>query len=81
MFEGLLKKQFDHVVKVTDGQQAIDAVLSKPINHFNMIILDIGMEPKGGVEACREICQYFEEAAKSDANNKIKAKIGSCNNL
>lgn len=39
----LLEKEFDEVVKVTDGLQAVNKVLSQPPNYFNMIILDINM--------------------------------------
>ena len=49
MLENQLKKQFDEVICVTDGQQAIDAVMAHPIQYFSMIILDINMPRKGGV--------------------------------
>lgn len=39
----LLKKEFDEVIAVTDGLQAVKKVLEKPLNYFAMIILDINM--------------------------------------
>jgi len=70
-----LKKQFDIVECVTDGQQAIDAVQQHPVNYFSMIILDINMPGKNGIQACTEITDYFESGQlnKSGDNfNNIK---------
>ena len=45
---------------MTDGQYAVEKVLQKPSHFFNMIILDIDMPRKDGLQACTEILEYFE---------------------
>lgn len=64
MLVRLLQKEFDDVVAVTDGQQAVDKVIEKPANYFSMIILDINMPVKDGVGACIDINQYFSSTIK-----------------
>lgn len=54
---------------MTDGQQAVDAVLAQHVNYFSMVILDIGMPNKGGVEACREIKEYYESGVAQKYNS------------
>lgn len=49
------------MICVTDGQEAIDAVQSQPVNYFSIIILDINMPGKNGIQACTEILDYFDE--------------------
>lgn len=59
-----LKRQFDDVVCVCDGQQAVDAVLAHAVDHFSMIILDINMPGKNGMQACEEIVDFFKKYQK-----------------
>lgn len=50
-------------------------MLSQAVNYFNMIILDINMPGKNGMQACSEILDYLESAdddidKKNDNNNQ-----------
>lgn len=43
------------VEKAGDGQQAVDILLEKPENYFDLIFMDIQMPKKNGYEAAKEI--------------------------
>lgn len=79
MLVRLLSREFDEVVAVTDGQQAVDKVLQKPPNYFSMIILDINMPQKDGVRACIDITDYFDDqkGLKKGIEIKKTSKFGS----
>ena len=87
MLTSLLIKEFDEVVAVTDGQQAVDKALERPVDYFKMIILDINMPRKDGVKACLEITEHFkacEEEKKEGTlflDKKKKKKAESIYNL
>ena len=53
-------------------------MLSQAVNYFNMIILDINMPGKNGMQACSEILDYLESAddidKKNDNNNNQTVK-------
>lgn len=38
-----------------DGQQAVDMLLEKPENYFDLVLMDIQMPNKNGYEAAKEI--------------------------
>lgn len=49
-----------------DGQQAIDTVQSQANNYFSMIVLDINMPGKNGIQACTEILNHFEQGVEDE---------------
>lgn len=53
------------VEKARDGQQAVDILLDRPENYYDLIFMDIQMPVKNGYEAAREIRQSDREDLKT----------------
>jgi len=54
-----LQKHFNEVYKAVDGEKALQAVKGNPIDHFDLIILDVNMPIMDGKEACTKILEHF----------------------
>ena len=44
-----------------DGRGAVEMVCMHPPNYYSVIVLDIQMPYKNGIEACREIQEFFDK--------------------
>ena len=60
---------------MTDGQQAIDAVIAQPVPYFSMIILDINMPGKNGIQACHEIIEHFNSTGEFGVAAQRRSKL------
>jgi len=63
MLADMLEDFFD-VETANNGLEALDVVLAKPRNFFDVIVLDLNMPIMDGFEACSRIKKYL-------ASNKI----------
>lgn len=55
-----------------DGQEACEMVMSRDVNYYDIIILDIDMPVMNGMDACEELTSWIQERKleKFDSNRR-----------
>mmetsp|Transcript_33825 Transcript_33825/g.44677 ORF Transcript_33825/g.44677 Transcript_33825/m.44677 type:complete len:130 (-) Transcript_33825:217-606(-) len=66
VFKDSLSLHFDQVDLAENGQEAIDAVKLQAPDYYKVIVLDISMPIKDGIQACTEIQSYLDEAVNEN---------------